>query len=152
MNSRMLPVRSAMSRSTGMVSLWPLLRFSRALGRQVFPVEGSAGRPVQEEDCSARGPECRAAGDRARGRQPEALAAFSFLSLAPICSPTPPQGTEKVKETQRSRRSLKRGKLQPAERWYLPKHIWKDFFLIWTIKKIFICLHRFICSKQDLVS
>ena len=128
MNSRMLPVRSAMSRSTGMVSLRPLLRFSRALGRQVFPVDGSAGRHVQELECLARGPNFWAAGDRARGREPEVLAAFSFLSLAPICSPTPPQGTEKVKETQRSRKSLKRGKLQPVERRYLPKHIWKDFF------------------------
>lgn len=44
MNSRMLPVRSAMSSSTGMVSLRPLLRFSSALGRQVFPVDGSGGQ------------------------------------------------------------------------------------------------------------
>lgn len=67
MNSRMLPVRSAMSRSKGMVSLRPLFKFSRALGRQVFPVDGSGRTDAQDEGCLAGSPGLL--GSRGQGRQ-----------------------------------------------------------------------------------
>lgn len=49
-----------------MVSLRPLLRFSRALGRQVFPVDGSGGTHIWDEGQSVQGTNW-AAGDRALG-------------------------------------------------------------------------------------
>lgn len=48
-----------------MVSLRPLLRLSRALGRQVFPVDGSGGTHMQDEGRSVRGTELR--GSRGQG-------------------------------------------------------------------------------------
>lgn len=49
MNSRVLPVFSAISSSTGIVSFLPWVKFSSALGRQVLPVESSGDQSREGE-------------------------------------------------------------------------------------------------------
>lgn len=137
-----------------MVSLRPLLRFSRALGRQVFPVDGSAGRHVQQEECSAQGPNCWAAGDRALGREPEVLAVFSFLSLAPICSLTPPQGTEKVKENSEEQKFFKTWKAAACREMVLTKAYLEGLFFLGgeELFKKYILIYLFVCIGLSAAS
>lgn len=130
-----------------MVSLRPLLRFSRALGRQVFPVDGSAGRHVQQEECSARGPNCWAAGDRALGREPEVLAVFSFLSLAPICSLTPPQGTEKAKENSEEQKFCKTWNAAAYREMVLTKAYLEGLFKKYILIYLFVCIGLSAASR-----
>lgn len=65
-----------------MVSLRPLLRFSRAFGRQVFPVDGSGGR----ERTRGTRPGARTARQWGTGSraEPGLLSHTSSLNLFPI--------------------------------------------------------------------
>lgn len=140
-----------------MVSLRPLLRFSR-----VWAGRSSGGWLWAGDTCNKRSaqPKAQTAGQQGTGhfgREPEVLAVFSFLSLAPICSLTPPQGTEKVKENSEEQKFFKTWKAAACREMVLTKAYLEGLFFGGgrTFKK-YILIYLFVCiglsaASRDLV-